>query len=71
MTVALVHLLFNLTGICLIYPLRPIRRVPIDLARRLSLAVSRNRMVAVYYLLGVFFVMPLLFVLISRALGEA
>ena len=68
-TVALVHLLFNISGIGIIYPWRPLRLVPIRLARRLALATSRNRLFAIYYMLGIFFVMPLVFVLIHRALA--
>ena len=68
-TVALVHLLFNLSGILLIYPIPTFRRIPIRLARTLALATSKNRWVALYYMLGVFFIMPLIFVLLSRALG--
>ena len=67
-TVALVHLLFNLSGILIIYPIGPLRRVPINLARRLSIATARRRFYAVFYMIGVFFVLPLLFVLITKAL---
>jgi sodium-dependent phosphate cotransporter len=67
-TVALVHLLFNLSGILIIYPVPRIRRIPIRLARALATATSHNRMIALYYMLGVFFILPLTFVFISRAL---
>jgi len=67
-TVALVHLLFNVTGILLIYPVPAIRRFPIRLARLLALQTTRHRWTALYYVAGLFFGMPLLFVLISRAL---
>ncbi|HPF34929.1 MAG TPA: Na/Pi symporter [Candidatus Krumholzibacteria bacterium] len=70
-TVALVHLLFNVTGILIFYPYPPLRRVPVRLARLLALRTSRNRWVAVYYMLGVFFLLPLVFVLISRVLNPA
>ncbi len=67
-TVALVHLLFNVSGILIIYPSRRLRLIPIRLARLLALNTTRRKMFAVYYMLGIFFVMPLLFVFISRAL---
>ncbi len=70
-TVALVHLLFNITGILLIYPVPAIRHVPLRLARRLALQTSRRRWTALYYVGGLFFGLPLLFVLISRALRAA
>ena len=37
-TVALVHLLFNLSSIAIIYPIRRIRLIPVNLARRLAQA---------------------------------
>ena len=68
-TVALVHLLFNLTGTLIFYPLPALRRIPVRLARLLALAACRNRLVALYYVLGVFFAMPLLFIAVSKVLG--
>jgi sodium-dependent phosphate cotransporter len=67
-TVALVHLLFNLTGIAIIYPLPILRNIPIRLARLLALQTARRRWFALVYMLGVFFVLPLLFVIVDRAL---
>ena len=67
-TVALVHLLFNLTGIAVIYPIHFLRRIPVRLARLLALRTARNRWFALVYMVGVFFVMPLVFVFIDRAL---
>jgi len=67
-TVALVHLLFNLTGILLIYPVPAIRHIPVRLARWLAHGVSRRRYFALLYMGGVFFVMPLLFVFADRLL---
>jgi len=70
-TVALVHLLFNVTGILIFYPYPPLRRLPVRLARLLALRTSRNRWFALYYMLGIFFLLPLIFVMISRALGPS
>jgi sodium-dependent phosphate cotransporter len=70
-TVALVHLLFNVTGILIFYPFRPLRRIPIRLAEGLAMRTSENRWFALYYMLGLFFLLPLVFVLISRAFGSA
>jgi len=67
-TVALVHLLFNLSGIAIIYPIRFLRRIPLRLARLLALRTARNRWFALVYMVGLFFVMPLVFVFIDRAL---
>lgn len=70
-TVALVHLLFNISGILIFYPFKPLRMIPLRLARMLAMRTSRNRWFALYYMMGLFFVLPLIFVLISRALGSA
>lgn len=67
-TVALVHLLFNLTGIIIIYPVPLLRRIPLALAKGLAAQTMKRRWFAFAYMIGVFFVMPLLFVLIDRAL---
>ncbi|MDD5720282.1 MAG: Na/Pi symporter [Candidatus Krumholzibacteria bacterium] len=68
-TVALVHLLFNVAGILIIYPVRSIRMIPIKLARSLAHATSRRRIYALLYMFGVFFAMPLFFLLLHRWLG--
>jgi sodium-dependent phosphate cotransporter len=68
-TVALVHLLFNLSGILLIYPIRRIRLIPVNLARRLAQATAKRRIWAVVYMIGVFFVLPLVFVMLDRWLS--
>jgi sodium-dependent phosphate cotransporter len=67
-TVALVHLLFNLSGILIIYPLAPLRRIPIRLARGLAARTAEKRYYALLYMVGVFFLMPLIFVLLDKAL---
>ena len=68
-TVALVHFCFNISGILLIYPIRAIRMIPINLARRLAEATARRRIWALVYMVGVFFVLPLAFVFLDRWLG--
>ncbi|MFO7609009.1 MAG: Na/Pi symporter [Candidatus Krumholzibacteriia bacterium] len=67
-TIALVHLLFNLSGIAVIYPLPAIRNLPMRAARLLAVQTSRRRWFALVYMFGLFFVMPLLFVLVDRIL---
>jgi sodium-dependent phosphate cotransporter len=65
-TVALVHLLFNLSGIAVIYPLGPLRRIPIRLAKGLAARTAEKKYYAFLYMIGVFFVMPLVFVLVDK-----
>ncbi|CAN5866975.1 sodium:phosphate symporter [soil metagenome] len=60
LTIALVHLLFNLVGIGILYPVPQVRLVPIRLAEALAdAAVSRHRVVFAYTL-TLFLVLPLL-----------
>ncbi|MDH3214962.1 MAG: Na/Pi symporter [Candidatus Krumholzibacteria bacterium] len=58
-TVAFAHLLFNIFGIVLIWP---IRRVPIFLANTLAEWSIRSRLVPLVYIGVVFFVVPLILI---------
>ena len=66
-TVAFSHLLFNVAGTLLVYLPPPMRAVPLALARALGRAAVRNRLIAVAYVVGVFFVFPFLLILLSGA----
>jgi solute carrier family 34 (sodium-dependent phosphate cotransporter) len=59
LTIALVHLLFNLTGILIVYPVGAVRRIPMALATGLARAVDERRQLAVVYVFGGFVVVPL------------
>ena len=65
-TIAFVHFLFNVTGVLVLYPIPVFRRIPIGLALRLGIVASRKRYIAFLYVLGVFFVLPLLLIFISK-----
>ena len=66
LTVALVHTLFNLAGIALLYPISAVRDIPPRLAEGLAgMAVVRPAY-AVLYVAGAFVVVPLLGVAILR-----
>ncbi len=64
--IAIVHLLFNLTGTLIFFPIKPIRRIPIMAAEKLAEMAARNRIWVVIYLAGVFVVIPLLGILIWK-----
>lgn len=60
LTIALVHTLFNLMAMLIIFPVKRIREVPIVAAERFAaVAVRRHSLVAIYTL-GLFVVLPLL-----------
>merc|ERR1719167_1556013 len=64
--IALVHLLFNLTGIILFYPV-PVMRWPISIARVLGNTCSQYRWFAVVYLCFMFFFFPMMMFGMSMA----
>lgn len=66
--IAFVHFLFNLTGAVFIFPIKIFRRVPINLAKSLGDLAHRKRGYAIAYVLGLFFVVPSLLIIISKYL---
>lgn len=66
LAIALVHLLFNAAGILLIYPYRPIRRIPMVLARRLADAAVKSKRNAAFFVIGLFYALPGLLILIDK-----
>jgi len=67
-TVAFSHLLFNVAGTLLVYVPPPMRALPLALARALGRLAVRNRLIAIGYVVGVFFVIPFLLIFLSGAL---
>jgi sodium-dependent phosphate cotransporter len=67
LAIALVHLLFNLSGTLLFFPIRFMRRIPIRLSEQLAGLAVRNRIWVVVYILGVFIVAPLVGILIWKS----
>lgn len=64
-TIAVVHLLFNLIGAVAIYPIPAIRQLPLRAARRLAVVAVRSRYVAVVYVFGLFYILPGIIALID------
>jgi sodium-dependent phosphate cotransporter len=58
LTIALVHTLFNLAGILIIYPWPRLRRVPIALAELLADIAMKHKTVVIAYLVGAFVLVP-------------
>jgi sodium-dependent phosphate cotransporter len=65
-TIALVHLLFNLSGTLLIFPTAAIRNLPLAAARRLADVAVRSRTLALAYVVILFYGLPALFALLNR-----
>ena len=58
--IALTHLAFNVAGAILVYPWAPVRGFVLGLVRRFADLVTRSKMLAVTYLLLLFYALPAL-----------
>jgi len=68
LTIALVHLLFNLSATLLIFPVQRIRNIPIRAAERLAEIAVRSRRWALLYVIGLFYGLPALFAVLNQIL---
>ena len=66
--IGLVHLLFNLVGTLLIYPVPAIRNIPLKMARGLADRAVRSRKLALAYVAGLFYGVPALLIILDKAL---
>ena len=64
--IALVHLVFNLSGLFLIYPFEPIRRVPLRIARAVAVLAVRSRKLTVVWIAFLFYGLPALCIVVDR-----
>jgi sodium-dependent phosphate cotransporter len=69
LTIALVHLLFNVTGSIIILPVPFMRNIPLSAARGLANVATRSRRWAMIYVIVLFYLIPAALVVISRALS--
>ncbi|MCV6638647.1 Na/Pi symporter [Candidatus Albibeggiatoa sp. nov. NOAA] len=65
--IALVHLVYNLLGVIIIYGIPFLRDIPLKGAAKLADFASEYKAAAVAYILGVFFLIPGAFVFISSS----
>lgn len=59
LTIALVHTLFNLTALAVVFPVRIIREFPVRLAERFARIAAEHPTLVGGYLLGLFVIIPL------------
>ena len=64
--VAFSHLLFNICGILIIWPIPTIRNIPIKMAEWMADKAVRNRIFPILYIIILFFVVPLSLILLVR-----
>jgi len=65
-TVAFAHLLFNICGIVLIWPIPAIRRIPLRLAEGFAAVAANHRWLAIAYIAICFYAVPFAAILILR-----
>ncbi|MCQ9207030.1 MAG: Na/Pi symporter [Omnitrophica bacterium] len=65
-TIAFVHLAFNVTGILIIYPIKQVRMIPLKVARFVSEKFSKRKVLAVAYVLFIFYLLPISLILLSK-----
>ena len=65
-TVAFAHLLFNVCGIAMIWPLPAIRRVPLRVAGAFAPVAANHRWIAVAYILVCFYAVPFAAIFVLR-----
>lgn len=66
LTIAIVHTLFNVTAILILYPVPRIRELPIRAAELLARVASERPRWAVIYVLGTFIVLPAVGIVVLR-----
>lgn len=69
LAIAFCHLLFNLIGVCVIYPIPSIRRIPIKLAAGLGLLTTKNRLYGIGYVVTTFFILPFVLILATQGVN--
>lgn len=67
--IAMVHLLFNLTGLILIYPFSVTRNIPLRLARFLTTLALRSPRLTLFWVIALFYGVPTLLLVVDRAIG--
>ncbi|MEJ2580195.1 MAG: Na/Pi symporter [Acidobacteriota bacterium] len=65
-TVAFAHMLFNICGILVIWPLPAMRNLPIQMAEKMTQIAMRSRIIPVAWVLFFFFVMPAMAIFLLR-----
>jgi sodium-dependent phosphate cotransporter len=65
-TVAFAHMLFNLCGIFVIWPIPSIRKIPIVMAEKMTVVAMYNRVIPVAWVLFFFYALPFAAILILR-----
>ncbi|MBE1298453.1 MAG: Na/Pi cotransporter family protein [Alteromonadaceae bacterium] len=64
--IALVHMIYNVLGVAIIYGVKFLRNIPLDLSHGLSLKVAEQKLWGLAYIVGLFFVVPITVIFVAR-----
>jgi solute carrier family 34 (sodium-dependent phosphate cotransporter) len=64
--IALVHLLFNIAGVLLLYPIPFLRRIPLQVATKIGEWASKRRSMVFVYIILIFYAVPFLGIVVLR-----
>lgn len=70
LAIAFCHVIFNLIGVCVFYPIPQIRRIPIFLAKRLAEYTGKNRLFGIGYVAVTFFVIPTVLIMATQGFNS-
>ncbi|MEA1919343.1 MAG: Na/Pi symporter [Campylobacterota bacterium] len=63
--IALIHFLYNLIGVVVIYGIKPLREIPIIAAEKLAQLAQKRKIYIAVYVLSVFFIVPALLIALT------
>lgn len=66
LVIALYHVLFNILGVALLYPVPAVRYIPVRLAERMGAEAARRRALVALYVFGLFVILPLTGIVVLR-----
>jgi sodium-dependent phosphate cotransporter len=64
--IAMVHLIYNVLGVVVVFGNKFLREIPLKMAETLSVRVAKQKMLGFAYIAGVFFIMPIGAIFISQ-----
>ncbi len=65
-SIALAHVLFNLIGVLIFFPIPYLRNIPVAFARYLGKSTLKNRIFGLFYIVIVFFIVPFILIFASK-----
>ena len=66
LTIALVHLIFNIMGMVILFPMPLLRELPLKCSRYLATLVEKSKLYGIAYIAIVFFILPLTLVFLNQ-----